>query len=344
MDVKTLQDQDRELWDNYVRGSDLCTYSHLSGWHSVWTATMGCRARYLLATERQRAVGVLPLLHVRSRLSGHFMISLPGGLCADDEAAAGSLLTRAKELLAETGAHYLVLRDGLRRWDLPGLHATSEHCTFRINLSDGLDRARARLGRSTRGHTNRAMRSGLVAGSAQYDLRHAYPVFARAMRERGTPTLGRRFFAAAMRQFPRDFRLLTASHESVPVGVGFMARLRDTVYTTWAGLPREYYRLRSSHALWWGAIEYAAQIGGSWLDMGRCLRGSGGYTFKERWGGEERTLFQHHYSPGHARPPRAGEGLLEDRRYQLFSQVWQRFPLWLTEALGPWLRRRMPFG
>ena len=39
------------------------------------------RAAALLAQEGDQTLGVLPLLHINSRLAGHFFTSMPGGLC-----------------------------------------------------------------------------------------------------------------------------------------------------------------------------------------------------------------------------------------------------------------------
>ncbi|HSJ54875.1 MAG TPA: GNAT family N-acetyltransferase [Anaerolineae bacterium] len=344
MDVQELQDRDRDRWDRYVQTSPLSTFFHLSGWRDVWVRSMGSRALYLFATEGDRVVGILPLLHVRSLLSGQFLTSLPGGLCAEDDEAAEALLARARELLAETGARYLILRDGLRRWELPGLVTSDEHCTFTIDVSDGAEKAYARLRRSTRKYAMRGVRAGVGTAIDQQALGAFYPAYAEAMRERGTPTPGRRFFETAMQHFPDELCLLTVVHEDNVLGGGFVAPLRDTVFCTWSGLPRQHFELYNSYLLYWGAIGYAAQLGMARLDMGRCRRGTGSYDFKVAWGGEEQPLYQHYYLNGIEHPPQVGAALYENPKYRFFSRLWQRLPLPVAEALGPQLRRRMPFG
>ncbi len=344
MDVKELQDSDKDRWDSYVRASPLSTFFHLSDWRDVWVASMGSQAHYLLAAEGDKLVGVLPLLHVRSRLSGQFLTSLPGGLCAESEEAAAALLTRAQELLAETGAHYLILRDGLRRWDLPGLTVSDEHCTFYIDVSEGAEKAYAGLRRSTRKYAMRGVRAGVGAVIDQEALNVFYPTYAEAMRERGTPTPGRGFFETAMQRFPDTLCLLTVLHEDEVLGGGFVAPHRDILFCTWSGLPRRHFALYNSYLLYWGAIYHAANQGMARLDMGRCRRGTGAYEFKAAWGGAEQPLYQHTYLNGSRRPPQVGAGLYQDPKYRVFSGVWQRLPLWATEALGPQLRKRMPFG
>lgn len=305
---------------------------------------MGSRTHYLLATDGDQIVGVLPLIHVKSRLAGHFVTSLPGGLCADGDEAAAALLTQARELVAQTGARYLILRDGLRPWNLPGLITNEDHCTFWIDVSDSAEAARERLRRSTRKYAKRGLRAGAEAATDRHSLADFYPVYAQAMRERGTPTPGQRFFEAALIKFPQDLALVTVLREEAILGGGLVARMRDTVFCTWSGLPRAYFDLYNSYLLYWGVIDHAAQVGAQTVDMGRCRRGSGSYEFKAGWGGEERTLYQHYYLNGIEHPPHVGADLHQNPTYRLFFNAWQRLPLWATEVIGPQLRQRMPFG
>lgn len=344
MDVIRLADGDRQQWDAYVAGSPYSTFFHLAGWAQVWQAALGSRTHYLLATDGDRVAGTLPLIHVKSRLSGHFLTSLPGGLCADDEAAAAALLDQARELLHETGARYLILRDGLHRWELPGLVTNEDHCTFHVDLSGGLEEARANLRRSTRKLSKRGLRAGVRAVPDQGALDTFYPVYARAMRERGTPTPGRSFFHTAMQRFSERLVLLTIRRQGEMLGGGFIAPFKDTIFCTWSGMPRAHYDLYTSYLLYWGVIDYGCEHGLQKMDMGRCRRGSGSYAFKAGWGGEMQPLYQQYLLNGIERPPKVGGSLQEEAKYRLFFNVWQRLPLPLTEWLGPQLRKRMPFG
>jgi FemAB-related protein (PEP-CTERM system-associated) len=344
MDARRVGDRDREAWDAYVRDAPLSTFFHLSGWRDVWSRQMGSMPHYLLAIEGKQITGVLPLIHVKSRLSGDFFTSLPGGLCADGDEAATILLARAQDLVEQTGASYLILRDGLHRWELPSLVTNEDHCTFWIDVSDGAEEARARMRRSTRKYAKRGLRAGGRAHTNRHHLTEFYPVYAQAMRERGTPTPGQHFFDAALDRFPRDLVLLTVSHKDTILGGGWVARLSSTLFCTWSGLPRAYFDLYNSYLLYWGVLDYAAQLGVETVDMGRCQRGSGSYRFKAGWGGEERTLYQQVYLNGIERPPRVGAGLYQDPKYRIFLKAWQHLPLWVIEAIGPQLRKRMPFG
>src|SRR5919106_4324900 len=83
------EDLSDAAWDAYVLRHPEATAYHFSGWPRLIGRAFGHEAR-LLAAESDGAIsGVLPLVLMRSRLFGRFVISLPflnaGGVLADDD-------------------------------------------------------------------------------------------------------------------------------------------------------------------------------------------------------------------------------------------------------------------
>jgi hypothetical protein len=105
---------DGSEWDSFVGSQSASTNYHLFGWKTVVERSFGHKS-YCLAARRSRAlVGVLPLIHMKSRLFGNFLISVPffnyGGLVWSDPDAVPCLLAEAERLLSEFGASHLELR------------------------------------------------------------------------------------------------------------------------------------------------------------------------------------------------------------------------------------------
>lgn len=344
IEVLELEDQDREAWDDYVTHSADATVFHLAGWRDVMRTSFGLRSHFLLARADGEIRGVLPLLHVRSRLAGHFLTSMPGALCAGDDETAGALVQRAEELVHSHGADYLILRDSHTRWDLPGLTTDESQCTLVVPLDGDSKEAWGNVNRHARRQTNKAKKAGLRVIRGFGALDDFYPAFSRAMRDLGTPTLGRRFFAVSAALFPRNLQLLTVSHQDDIYGGGIIAPFRDTVYCTWSGMLREHYDLYPNHLLFWEVLQYGIENGYHQVDLGRSEWDSGSFHFKRHWGAEAQPLYQQTYLNGRGRPPRVGNSLEEDAKYRYFVQIWRRLPLAVTEFIGPLLRRRMPFG
>jgi hypothetical protein len=277
-------------------------------------------------------------------LSGHYVTSLPGGLCASNEEVAEALLEQAKKLVRAEGAKYLLLRDDRKKWELPELVIDEDHVTFLIELGPGLDQVQKTFRKRTRQLVNQALRGDLQAMTGIQMLDRFYPTFSKAMRDKGTPTLGLDFFRTAVAHLPGQMSLIMLCFEEQVVGGGFMAPFKDTIHCNWSGMLREFYPLRPSHLLVWEAIRYGFENGFRWVDLGRTRKNSGGYTFKKAWGGEVQQLYQHSYLNGVTEPPAVGGSLEEHARYRVFVSMWQKLPLPVAELLGPELRKRMPFG
>ena len=347
MEVLELRERDKKKWDEYVRGSPRATVFHLAGWKDVMQNTFGHRFHYLFAREGDQIRGLLPLLHIKSRLSGHFLTSMPGGLCVDEDdngEAAERLIERAKELVRTNEARYLVLRDSHHRWDVPELVTNEDHCTLVVKLSGDPEQVWRKIKKRARQLTNKAIRAEVEVVIGPDALDDFYPVYLRAMREMGTPTLGLRFFRNVASQVPAHFDLMIVRHDRQTLGGGCMAPFKDTVYCTWGGMLREFYDLRPNHLLYWETLKYGCENGFQWVDLGRSQRDSGTFTFKRNWGAEPRPLYQQYYLNGTSQPPPVGSSMKADAKYRLLANVWRRLPLPVTEILGPQLRKRMPFG
>ena len=345
MKIVELQDRDRTpSWDECALSAPEATVYHLAGWKWVMERTFGHKTHYLIALEGNDPLGILPLLHIKSRLAGHYVTTPSGGLCCRDDRAAGVLLARAKELVIQSGARYLILRDGYRRWEDPDLVTNEDHCTLVARLSPEWEGTLKGIKRKERQLTHQGMRAGagVLAGAQHLDV--FYPAYARAMREKGTPTPGKLFFRNILDEFPTHMRLLVVQREGRVFGGGFIAPFRDTVHCAWAGVLRDSRDFRPSHLLYWETMQYGSANGYQWVDFGRSRRNSGSFTFKKSWGGEPRQIYQQYFLNGIARPPAVGGGREEDAGYRLFVRVWSRLPLRLVEMLGPQLRKRMPFG
>lgn len=76
MEVKILK-KENDLWENYVQRSPIATNYHQSGWREVIERSFGHKTYYLMAIDHETIKGILPLIHMRSRLFGNFLVSVP---------------------------------------------------------------------------------------------------------------------------------------------------------------------------------------------------------------------------------------------------------------------------
>lgn len=347
MNIYEMSDSDtkeKTQWDMYVNQCSQATVFHLTGWKDVMVDTYGLRSHYLLARNKDQFLGGLPLLHVNSRLSGHYLTSMPGGICAQDEETAQALIEQAKALVKTTGAKYLHLRDSHHEWNLPDFITGADHCTFIAELSDCPTTMWKKIDRRVRQHIRKAIKDGLNIKFGPEHLEEFYRVYSKAMRDMGTPTFGLKFFHNVLKKFPNLFSTIMVYQGDRLLGGILIAFFQDTIYTTWWGMLRQHYKLRSCHILHWETLKFGCEQGYHYVDLGRSSWDSGTFKFKSRWPAEPKPLYQQCYLQGISDPPAVGNEMEENTKYRLFMNFWKRMPIPLTDIIGPQLRKSIPFG
>ena len=102
MIVSELSDNTRIEWDAYVNRSEYGLPQHLSAWQEILRETYGYETHFLMTRHDSGPTsgaisGVMPLFLVDSVLTGRRAMTMPGGICAEDAAAAQSLAAAAEE-------------------------------------------------------------------------------------------------------------------------------------------------------------------------------------------------------------------------------------------------------
>jgi FemAB-related protein (PEP-CTERM system-associated) len=165
-----------------------------------------------------------------------------------------------------------------------------------------------------------------------------YDVFARHMRDLGTPVLPRALFESLPRLFAERvvFAVVFDGDVAAAVGCGFV--YGEELEITWASALRSHARKSPNMLLYWGLMEHAISRGLRTFNFGRCTVDSGTHKFKLQWGSETVPLpWLQWSSRAHDATPNPDAG-----GYQLAARVWQRLPLGLTNRVGPILARRIP--
>ena len=245
-------------------------------------------------------LGVLPLVEIRSLLFGRSLTSLPfvnfGGVLADSDEVARALLVRASDLARERKCKHVELRHIARRFD--DLPCKQHKVTMRLRLeSAAAPDAKAgkgedsplwsKIDRKARNQVRKAQKSNLTVVRGGVELvDEFYAVFARNMRDLGTPVYAKRLFADVLTTFPGRAHLIVVRLAEKPVAAGLTYRTRGMVEIPWASSIRDYNALCPNHLLYWHALETAAAEGAEVFDFGRSTPGEGTFKFKEQWGAE----------------------------------------------------------
>lgn len=332
---------DAAVWDDYVRRHpDACGY-HLWAWRRLFEDVFGHRTVYLLAERAGRPVGVLPLVEFQSTLFGRFLVSLPflnyGGLVADDPPAADSLVAAAGRLARERRCSHVELRHAERRCHtlVPRQHKVA----MTLPLPASTDALWNDLDRKVRNQVRKAEKSGLTVVTGGRELvGEFYQVFARNMRDLGTPVYPVALFEFVLDTFPDAASVVVVRQGASAVAAGITCRWRDRVEVPWASSLREFNSLAPNNLLYWTILQNAIGAGASLLDFGRSTPNAGTFHFKKQWGAQPAPLYWE-YDLVRGEVPDQGP---TNPKFQLAVRTWQRLPLTVANWLGPHIVRSIP--
>ena len=328
-------------WDAFVHRHPLATVDHLWPWRKVFRDVFGHDSEYLVARRNGDIVGVLPLVLFRSRLFGRQLVSLPmlnyGGLLLQDPAAATPLVARATELAREFGARHVELRHALRTTQLP---RRQHKVSIRLELPAAADALWAGLDRKVRNQVRKGQKSTLDVISGGSELVDSfYRVFARNMRDLGTPVYPKRLFAKVLEVFGPRARIFIVDYRSRPVAGAVMLRFRDTALVPWASSLREVRHLCANMLLYWSMIEASIADGMRIFDFGRSSPDGGTYPFKLQWGARPEPQSWEYVLLRDSALPEQGPS---SGRFNAAIEIWKRLPVPIANALGPRVVRHIP--
>ncbi|HKP97421.1 MAG TPA: GNAT family N-acetyltransferase [Fibrobacteria bacterium] len=192
------------------------------------------------------------------------------------------------------------------------------------------------LDAKVRNQVRKAEKSGVTVKWGREDrLDEFFEVFCVNMRDLGSPTHARGFFAAVLRHFP-GARIGTAHRLGKCIGGLFRIHWKDELVIPWASTLRDERIHCPNNALYWESIRSAFEEGCRRVDFGRSTRDEGTYRFKKQWQAKELPLYRYQFDEkGHFREQswHISQGKLGWTR-----NVWAKLPLKVANYLGPMLR------
>lgn len=297
---------------------------------------------FFALTDEGQVRGVLPVVQQKSRLFGNFMVSVPyfnyGGVLADNPAIAEALIQRADQWRKERGAAHVEFRN--IRDEFGHLPKRTDKMTWWLPLPGDVTALWKSFQPKVRAQVRRGEReiSGVDVGGLEL-LDDFYRVFARNMRDLGTPVYGKSFFACLLKKLGKRGTLVVARINGKPAGCAFLTGFGSRMEIPWASTLREHNHTGINMAMYWKVLQQAIEQGHELFDFGRCSRDAGTARFKQQWGAFPVALHWHYCLSEGAELP----GLNPDNpKFRVLIAVWKRLPVWLTRMMGPMIVSNLP--
>lgn len=284
-------------WDRAVGAFADATLFHRAAWWRVLQDTYRYTPCGTTIGAADQPTALLPLLEVRSRLTGVRGVALPFSdtcppLCADAGALA-DLLAALRAQGRARGWRTFEIRGG-HDW-LPAAPIAASFLGHRLPLADDTERLFAQCESAARRAVRHAQRQGVQVrrSTSRADLPAFYRLLCRTRRRHGLPPPPFAFFVHLQRRLLATGQgsLFLATSQRRPVaGALFLHDAAHALYKFGASDER-YQHLRANNLVMWEAIQWHAAHGCTVLDFGRTDATNAGLRrFKRAWGAEEFSL------------------------------------------------------
>ncbi len=331
-------------WDAFVDTTPRASVYHHGVWQDVVAEVFGHETYYLMAVgpDSSRATGVLPLVRVRSRLFGDYMVSMPyfnyGGAVAAHPWIEDVLMQEACKVADRIGATHVEFRDSAPR-DGPWL-LRRDKVTMLLELPDSAEKLWKQLGSKIRAQVKRPGREDAetVAGGVEL-LDEFYKVFSRNMRDLGTPVYPQSFFAKMLGTVPETSGIVLVRLRGEPAAAGFLIGSGARIEVPWASSLRKFNSTSVNMLLYWEMLKVGIEQGYGLFDFGRCTENSGSHRFKKQWGAVQEQLYWHYWVREGADMPNLSP---QNPKYGLAIMAWQHLPLFVANWIGPRIVKNLP--
>lgn len=347
-------------WDEYVASHPRAAVYHSSTWCRVVAETGGYRSACLVLEENGRVEGILPLMAVKSRLTGNRLVSLPfSDVCyplASCTEAARALIREAGRIKEEEGCSLIELRGASA---LPqnttiskeadaegnppsgpevemGFSPVCHYTNYITPLTPDTEAVKKTFHKtSVRQTINKSFRLGVQVrrGEGEADMAEFYRLYLLNRRRHGIPPQPERLFDtifATMRSEPQAI-LYLAEHGGRAIASLVVLRYRSVAYAKYEGVDEAFRHLVPVYGLLWKSMEEAALDGFELYDWGRTAKDNPGLNaFKSRWGTEAQELSYYFHPP--SRSPSVVDS--SSLKYRLFTAMVRRMPLSICKAVG----------
>ncbi|QJR81966.1 FemAB family PEP-CTERM system-associated protein [Alteromonas pelagimontana] len=340
LNTLTASDDLSSWWAFVDASANDSLYHSRAIWQFYGTQPYTHRELIVAVNRAGEIVGGLPFVTLATPVFGKFTVSQPffnyGGPLTGYRDVFEALLQACKKKAQSGDDKYVEIRTTVKT----PLPASLKKVSMLRQLPTSSEKLDEELGAKVRAQVKKAEENQptfKVGGSEL--LKDFYAVFARNMRDLGTPVNGIDFFEALCNELRHNIHIAMVYIDGKPVGTGFLTTHRNMMEIPWASTVRDVNKMNINMWMYDNILKFAITQKVEWFDFGRSTKDAGTYRFKKQWGARP---FQHYWY-SFAQEEESESSLNPDNpKFKLAINVWQRLPVWLTKRIGPFLSRQLP--
>lgn len=342
MSIHIIDPLKRDDWNDLILQTAGNSFFHSSNWARTLQESYGFTPLYFTRLKGKALQAAVPVMEVRSFLSGCRGVSLPfSDYCrflGDSDEGEG-LLETVFDYGREAGWKYFELRS-----DHPLLAEAAScrhHYVHTLDLAPGEDLLYRNLRDSTKRNIKKAAKEGVSVTKSS--SREAVASFCRlnsmTRRQHGLPpqpaVFFDRFYSNVIEQGMGSIYL--AHYRGSCIAGAVYVRFGDSVIYKYGASDSGYRQLRGNNLVMWEAIRDFSREGGRTFSFGRTEPENDGLRqFKNGWGGKEETVRYYRFNLQQNRFEADGGNHIPG-----YARIFSRLPLPVLETIGKYLYRHV---
>ncbi|VVB89750.1 FemAB family protein [uncultured archaeon] len=311
-------------WKEFLNNAAASGIYHTPEWKKFLEKTFGFKPYYLFVKDDNgKIAGLLPLFHIKSKLTGNRLCSVPFshvcGIIGNED-----ILKEGIRLFEELGVDSLEIREHVESEVFQHRNSFS---TYILELSPDTGQVWQKLDKgSVRWAIKKSQKTGISVETTRNieDIKKFYELNCITKKEIGVPCHPWNFFKNLFEIMGDHVSLYVTRFNNEIIAGGIMEYFKDSVLYGYGAADPDYLEMHPYNAFIWNSIEDACKNGYRYYDFGRTsYDNSGLINFKKRWGTVEKKLNYSYY-------PKNPVSLTENRdnlKYRIGTKVNQRMPM-----------------
>lgn len=339
--IDILNPIDYSGWDELLASSQEYTFFHTSAWAKVLWEAYHYRPLYFTVLDSNRLLALIPMMEVRSMLTGLRGVSLPftdhcepiivEGIEAED------MFNFVTEYARQHSWRFVESRGG-RYPDATPAVSFYKHT---LNLTFGIDKIFSRFEHSTKSNIRKAIREDVEVNifRSLEAVKEYYRLQCITRKRHALPPQPYRFFQKIYEHvISKNLGLVVlASHGKTNIAGSIFFHFREKCLDKFGASDYAYQHLRANNLVMWEAIKWYSQNGYRSLSLGRTMLDNTGLRrFKTGWGTDEQILNYYRYDL--RRDAFVADALLPKGAY---SRIFRTMPIFLLRMLGALLYKHV---
>jgi hypothetical protein len=323
-------------WDDLLLSTSGYSFFHSSAWAKVLSESYGYTPLYFTVIENEKLRALVPLMEVKSILTGKRGVSLPFTDYCEPMMDKGlpfqEMLDNIIEYGKEQGWRYFEFRGG--QCLLSNTQPSVRYFRHTLDFTASAEEIFRTFRKGTKSSIKKAEKEKVEIriDNSEDGINEFYQLNCLTRKVHGLPPQPLTFFQNTYRYVLREGMgiVILASYRGINIAGGIFFHFGDKLIYKYGASKREYQELSANNLIVWSSIKHYVKKGVANLCFGRTDLGNEGLRiFKNGWGTEEHILNYYKYDMR-----RSGFMIDQEKVSRFQNMIFEKTPISLLKIIG----------